>query len=739
MKSKKMRFYGILSMMLLGGISVFSGCMDSNDVYNPDRLQEEAKKAFPVKDIDPNQTWETSAICNASVAVNEKTGGTYTIKVYTENPYNTDGNAHLLAKTSVKDGQTVNFKFDIPATLQYVYVMKVNSEGYSSAVPVAVENGSAKVTFGETGTVAQAAKSRTVSTRAKIDWTPTELPTQAPEGSHLYNNQYNVTKGGNYIITSNTTLISVDNPINLYIQGEVTLKSLWIGGIPWDAPAGIYKIFLLPNSKLTVVANSALGEMSTHEGNFKYFAFQAGLEIGICESAELKCQEMIDFDSNVLVYNKGTITAKKVLLNVRTKLINDSKIVTTAGVSCENEDNQMENNGEIVAGSFKLAGSSSFYNGSAGKVKISGNSDIDSNNSVWNNEGEFRTKNITFSSTSKNWINKCKLYVENDFRITTSSASFILDAGSYVECNDFYMDMARIEMGNGSFFNVNGTAHLKWNIGPDNGFVATGSNKALLKIGKAVPNNPNEGYQQRYSGNLYVACNDHFSKGTTDTPHYTLENGAQMTGTDNAEIKIPSSECNPGYNSIPDSGGTDAPFTYAYAFEDMMKEAGDYDFNDVVLFVTTPYEKEGKRVIDVTLKAAGASKLLSVLFNGQAIFDNVHTALGVAEGTIVNTGAATGTPRTVTIEVGENFNLTNNGDFYISDGQREIHIPNFTTNFTPGDAPYALRIAYASWKWPKERVQITEAYSGFANWANDATQAPDWYNSCNSDKVIGIE
>ena len=494
------------------------------------------------------------------------------------------------------------------------------------------------------------------------------------------------------------------------------------------------------------MANSALGEMSTHEGKFKYFAFQAKLEIGICESAELKCQEMIDFDSNVLVYNKGTITAKKVLLNGATKLINDSKIVTTAGVSCENSDNQMENNGEIVAGSFKLAGSSSFYNGSAGKVKISGNSDIDSNSSVWNNEGEFRTKNITFLSTSKNWINKCKLYVENDFRITTSSASFILDAGSYVECNDFYMDMARIEMGNGSFFNVNGTAHLTWNIGPDNGFVATGSNKALLKIGKAVPNtpNPNEGYQQRYSGNLYVACNDHFSKGTTGTPHYTLENGAQMTGTDNAEIKIPSSECNPGYNSTPDGGGeNDKVIEYAYAFEDMMKEAGDYDFNDVVLFVTSPYSKEGKRVIDATLKAAGATKKLAVLFkNGTAtttLFENVHTALGVAEGTIVNTGAATGTPSTVTIEVGENFNLTNNGDFYISDGQREIHIPNFTTGFTLGDVPYALRIAQANWKWPKEQIQITEAYSGFADWAKDATQAPDWYNSYNNDKVIGIE
>ena len=223
-----------------------------------------------------------------------------------------------------------------------------------------------------------------------------------------------------------------------------------------------------------------------------------------------------------------------------------------------------------------------------------------------------------------------------------------------------------------------------------------------------------------------------------------MEGDAQITGTDNADIVIEKSGCTPGYNSTPDGGGeNDKVIEYAYAFEDMMKEAGDYDFNDVVLFVTSPYSKEGKRVIDATLKAAGATKKLAVLFkNGTAtttLFENVHTALGVAEGTIVNTGAATGTPSTVTIEVGENFNLTNNGDFYISDGQREIHIPNFTTGFTPGDVPYALRIPQANWKWPKEQIQITEAYSGFADWAKDATQAPDWYNSYNNDKVIGIE
>lgn len=73
MRSKGIRFSAIIPMLALGIMFVLAACEDSKDLYNPKRVQEEAKKAFPVKDIDPNQTWETSAVCNASVSVNEKT------------------------------------------------------------------------------------------------------------------------------------------------------------------------------------------------------------------------------------------------------------------------------------------------------------------------------------------------------------------------------------------------------------------------------------------------------------------------------------------------------------------------------------------------------------------------------------------------------------------------------------------------------------------------------------------
>lgn len=743
MKSKKTRFYRILPTLILGGILVLSGCEKSNDIYNPNHLQEEAKKAFPVKGIDPNQTWETSAICNASVTVNEKTGGAYTIKVYTGNPYNTTGNAYLLAKTSVADGQTANFKFDIPATLQYVYVMKVNSEGYSSAVPVAVENGAMKVTLGETNT--RTIESRT-TTRASSIKSPDSLPTEAPMGSILLsslNDQWNGVKlHANYIVTSDIREVNVGKAVNLYIQGNVTLTKLYING---NASLGDIKIYLLPHSTLTFIANQNK-EITNVQGEkeiIEFFSVDSGYEIGICKDAKLTCEKGIIFNQKTNVYNCGTISARLVEFNNDSKFINDGKVTLADLFSSENSTTTVENNGEITAGYFHLAGTSSFYNTSTGIVHISKKSLISSNSSTWNNDGYFHSKDMKFASNSKNWINKCKLYVEELLDIQTSDGTIVMDGGSYIECKDLVLDMSRIEMGSGAFFNVTGTASLKWNEN-NNGFHATGDKYALLKINKAIPFENNlANVHQTYNGKLYIACDNHFEAGGSWW-YYQTTNGAQMTGSDNADIKIPSSTCNPGYNSTPDGGGeNDKVIEYAYAFEDMMLEAGDYDFNDVVLFVTTPYSKEGKKVIDVTLKAAGATKKLAVLFNNgtttTTLLENVHTALGVAEGTIVNTGGTKGNPSTVTIEVGANFNLTNNGDFYISDGKRDVHIPNFTPNFTAGDAPYALRIACADWKWPKERIQITEAYSGFEDWAKDATQTADWYNNPNSNKVIGIE
>lgn len=86
------------SIFLLLCISVLFSCTKKEDFFDPHHIDEEAKENFPVKDIDPSQDWNMAAVGTLSVSINQKTGEVYTVKVYTDNPLNSEGNARLLAK-----------------------------------------------------------------------------------------------------------------------------------------------------------------------------------------------------------------------------------------------------------------------------------------------------------------------------------------------------------------------------------------------------------------------------------------------------------------------------------------------------------------------------------------------------------------------------------------------------------------------------------------------------------------
>ncbi len=735
MRSKRIHFSGIIPMLALGMIFVLSACEDNKDLYNPERVQEEAKKAFPVKDIDPNQTWETSAVCNASVSVNEKDGETYTIKVYTSNPYNVNNSdVFLLAKTTVANGKTANFKFDIPAALQYVYVMKVNSEGYSSAVPAAVTEGSMNVTFGGGSTETRMATTRSASSTG-INYDPIDIedaslfPTLADiESLELTPTDGKIGQAGNYKIDKEVEEINDwGNNANMYVTEDVTLKITYI------APGS--KLYILPGVTLTL--------------NGGYSLAQSGSMISIGLEATLNVENGTLQASNATIYNLGKINANAIEAAGSGYIYNGGILSIGTKVNVANQASLLVNEGTMTATSFETQGSSSFYN--SGNVTILKESFLSSNDQKWENQGYFKTGTMKIVATSSKLLTACQLYIDGLFDISTSdnpSNLFSVEGGSYVQCGSLYMDNARVSLGGKAFFNVLGTATYNYNLG---GFYSTTGEFALLKINEAIQKQQGQGNTIGYHGKLYVACDHHFENGFSGSVPYIVWDGAEITGADNADIKIPGSQCNPGYEGTADDDDDDSDdkyplLSYTYAFEDMTKEAlTDYDFNDVVLYVTAPYYNNGGKAIKVTLEAAGASKELSVRFSNkesgkdEVLFENVHEVLGVPPGMLTNTGedTAVGTPVTVEITVGEDFRLTNHGDFYIVDEKnKEVHIPNFTPGFEKGNVPYAIRVASANWKWPVERVSIEKAYKGFADWAGDVTKEPDWYKSPVSGNVV---
>lgn len=166
---------------------------------------------------------------------------------------------------------------------------------------------------------------------------------------------------------------------------------------------------------------------------------------------------------------------------------------------------------------------------------------------------------------------------------------------------------------------------------------------------------------------------------------------------------------------------------FTYCYEDISVDGGDYDINDCVLKVTSP-DAEGN--IEVTLAALGAKYQLKAGLGDKYLFENkeLHQVLGVASDVMVNTGEATADPVTVKINVGTNWNITDDGNFWLEvlDTNTKVTIPAFTPGFTPGTIPYAFRIA-DDFDYPSERQAITAKYPDFKAWANDATQAIDWY------------
>ncbi len=178
---------------------------------------------------------------------------------------------------------------------------------------------------------------------------------------------------------------------------------------------------------------------------------------------------------------------------------------------------------------------------------------------------------------------------------------------------------------------------------------------------------------------------------------------------------------------------------YTYAFEDTYE--GDYDLNDVVLQVSRIW---GSNRQQVTLTAIGGWDRLFAYYKDEAgtvkaLFGGkeLHELMGVPQESFVNTETYNVTENLPTDQFTFNYDtfLYSKADFYIVNETKgvEVHIP--TAIGTVGSNPYGVCVPY-TWKWPKERVSILNAYSRFAKFAADQQKDTDWYTSPVNGKIM---
>lgn len=139
----------LLKTMMCAGLTgvLLAGCVN-DDMYDPNaaakKYQERWEKNFG--NIDPQQTWNTSAIHTADITIGYS--GNYTLKIYTADPRNKQTQAYLLGQYDVVGNQSHSLQFDMPSSLTNVYVVLTDQDGGQIIKPTSIINKKVNVVFG---------------------------------------------------------------------------------------------------------------------------------------------------------------------------------------------------------------------------------------------------------------------------------------------------------------------------------------------------------------------------------------------------------------------------------------------------------------------------------------------------------------------------------------------------------------------------------------------------------------
>ena len=177
-------------------------------------------------------------------------------------------------------------------------------------------------------------------------------------------------------------------------------------------------------------------------------------------------------------------------------------------------------------------------------------------------------------------------------------------------------------------------------------------------------------------------------------------------------------------------GEYDEVMPWTIAYEDVARNA-DFDFNDAVIKLVPNYEKEE---CCVTVMAAGSTSKMYLHYDGpdgDINLGEIHELLGADVNTKVNT--TTSVAQTPFVQVGcvkwpKGYTMEQDAHRFYIEIQRGTCADCsdvITLAEKPGQTPEALLIA-GEWKWPKEGVNIMDAYSQFADWSKDITKLSYW-------------
>lgn len=672
---------GIFLLVCLIGMA---SCVDHKDAFDPnaeaEKKKEDYDKNFPVTDVDPEQDWSTYRSIKVRAVVNETAGETYTMKIYTENPLDPNSGAMLLAKGEVKNGDVCTFNVELAKGFSGVYAARIDSKGACLVKYASVKDDIASVTFGTAARSARSVQAGSIKLDGVIETSPyseTEITDFLSKATEL-NGQEVGTLDGNYKVTGNYSLT--------WYPTSTTKGSLII-----VAKGG------------TLIADKQIGQ-------------------------------------NCIVVVLGTLILKG------NGEFQDAKLVVFPQGKVEGNSLNFTNAGDRLAfynaGTVNLTGTLTvngqrFYN--CGNVNV--NTYISSSNQGrFVNNGHFYTKNMNMANSD--------IYALCYTHIGTFTDQFkdcYVADGAYLQIDQklYSGQYSKIYLGNNSKLSTE-TYYYNYTkiIAPN-----TYNEQAYIKIGVISSENGVGSWWLGGESTGYYTIDVNYSSWSwkNDYSKMSFEKEVMGHGTDleghflSASLEItPPSQENECSADVIINGQTDNDQVNSayYAFEDL-GAVGDYDFNDVILKVS---HVSGASQATVELVAAGGTLPTAVKYGNEVLWSEVHEAFGVELSTMVNTGGGTAAKepevKTITVDPNASFkDLRFAIEVKYSNGNTISTVESVPST---GSAPQYLYVP-TTWRWPKENVRITQAYDqkghSFEEWAQNASQAKDWYEHPNDDKV----
>ena len=682
------------------------------------------------------QTWNTAV----TTQINLTSAKTGTLKIYTADPGQGSAVAALYTG-SVNKGEEKHLTVARPQDATTLYATVLDANGYMID-NMAFDASESEVTVAFYTTSAQArqakASRRTINPVFKFpqDADASKFLAAVPAGIEKLTQ--NAAAVNNYIDGSWT------GELNIWGQWDGSKTSggtLYITGQNWFLDRRFY---VAPNTDIYLVEGAVLVLRAEDATNL-----QGGCNIYMASGAKIATPDGAELvlNNGLRLYNHGTIDVAKLSVNNSSVLYNSNVVQVRGELSTENSNSVIVNDGTMTATRLHTAGSSHVENNA--NMTISGNTDIDSNNNTWVNNGHYTTDYFYYTAGSNDVINNCHLTVNELFKINlgdTDKNGFQMDSNCGVVTKNFEAaGPSYIFMGAQSVFEVTETATMNITkdfygiYGPE-----TGDN-AVFHAKKIVSGaSENQGFVANYFGQLVVAYDEsHFPQGFSDKdaqqqangevgnqPYYHIGDGAIVEKTEFVDYTVASSNCNPGFNG--DGGNKEELKQYTYfAFEDL-GTSDDFDFNDVVVRVSTPDENN---VSTVELCAIGGTLLQKVFCDNIQIGNEVHEYGSFGDNTKNFVKMPLAVLGTVNVPEGKspadlNINIQvtrSNGEIVTVAGPRS------------GETPFRVVVSgndEGKWFWAKERVNISDAYTQFGKWGADMDSNPDWYKSPVKGQVI---